>query len=73
VCFSNIIVELKALSSFTKVEESQLLHYLKAARMHRGLLVNFGSKSLQHKRLVWGPETRGEFEGGFDNIAPETE
>jgi GxxExxY protein len=54
VCFSEIIVEFKALSRLSNVEESQLLNYLKATGLQRGLLINFGAASLQCKRLVWG-------------------
>ena len=54
VCFSSIIVEFKALSKLSSVEEAQLLNYLKATGMQRGLLINFGASSLQCKRLVWG-------------------
>ena len=54
VCFSEIIVEFKALSKLSSVEEAQVLNYLKATRMQRGLLINFGASSLQCKRLVWG-------------------
>src|SRR6188474_3503365 len=54
VCFSEIIVEFKALSKLSTVEEAQLLNYLKATGMQRGLLINFGAPSLQCKRLVWG-------------------
>ena len=56
VCFSEIIVELKALSRLSTVEEAQLLNYLKATGLKRGLLINFGASSLQYKRLVWGYE-----------------
>jgi GxxExxY protein len=58
VCFSEIIVEFKALSRLSSVEESQLLNYLKATGLKRGLLINFGAPSLQYKRLVWGYEDR---------------
>jgi GxxExxY protein len=54
ICFSDIIVEFKALSRLTNVEEAQLLNYLKATGVQRGLLINFGASSLQCKRLVWG-------------------
>ena len=54
VCYSEIIVEFKALSRLSGVEEAQLLNYLKATGLKRGLLINFGAASLQHKRLVWG-------------------
>ena len=58
VCFSEIIVEVKALSRLSSVEESQLLNYLKATGLKRGLLINFGAPSLQYKRLVWGYEEK---------------
>ncbi len=56
VCFSGIIVEFKALSRLSTIEEAQLLNYLKATGLKRGLLINFGTSSLQYKRLVWGYE-----------------
>jgi PD-(D/E)XK nuclease superfamily len=34
-------------------EALELLNYLKASRRERALLINFGSRSLQHERLVW--------------------
>src|SRR5947209_2293147 len=44
VCYESVIVELKALQAITGVEEAQLLNYLKATRLERGLLVNFGRR-----------------------------
>ena len=58
ICFSEIIVEFKALSHLSNVEEAQLLNYLKATGLKRGLLINFGASSLQYKRLVWGYEDK---------------
>ena len=55
VCFSSVIVELKALCSLGSKEESQLINYLKAADMQKGLLLNFGAKLLQFKRFVYNP------------------
>ncbi len=53
ICFDTIIVELKALQRLTGIEESQVLNYLKASNLHRALLLNFGTTSLQHKRMVF--------------------
>ena len=53
VFYDEIIVELKALTRLGEGEWAQVLNYLKAARRERGLLINFGSKSLEHRRLVW--------------------
>lgn len=52
VCYDNIIVELKALSGLSGDHEAQTLNYLKASKIKLGLLINFGTKSLQYKRLV---------------------
>jgi GxxExxY protein len=52
VCYENVIVELKALQALTGFEEAQLLNYLKATRLERGLLLNFGRPSLEFKRFI---------------------
>jgi GxxExxY protein len=52
ICFGNVIVELKAINALTNIEEAQLLNYLKATGMERGLLLNFGTEKLQVKRMV---------------------
>lgn len=52
ICYDQIILELKALSEITTDHEAQVLNYLKASQHKLGLLINFGSKSLQYKRLV---------------------
>ena len=54
VCYNEIIVEIKGLSCLTGLEEAQLINYLKATGLNVGLLINFGAKSLEHKRLVLG-------------------
>jgi GxxExxY protein len=54
LCFESIIVELKALSHLSGVDEAQVINYLKASGLSRSLLLNFGTPSLQHKRLVLG-------------------
>ena len=58
VCYQEIIVELKALQKLSGVEEAQVINYLKATGFQRGLLINFGAPSLQHKRLVFTQHKR---------------
>lgn len=52
LCFGKVILELKALSSIGNNEQAQVINYLKASSLSKGLLVNFGAKSLQYKRMV---------------------
>ena len=52
ICYDKIIVELKAVSHLSVEHEAQLLNYLKATKLKLGLLINFGAKSLEHKRMV---------------------
>ena len=52
LCYETVIVELKAIERITSREESQLLNYLKASGKEKGLLLNFGSNSLDYKRMV---------------------
>ena len=47
-----IIVELKAISQMVDTFEYQLHAYLKATRKRLGLLINFGKKSLEYKRIA---------------------
>lgn len=47
-----VLVEVKAMSNLEDVHIAQLLNYLKAYRIEVGLLINFGSKSMQFKRLI---------------------
>jgi GxxExxY protein len=47
-----VLVELKAIINMEEVHTAQLLNYLRAYKIEVGLLINFGSKSLQFKRLV---------------------
>ena len=47
-----VLVELKAIKELEDVHMAQVLNYLKAYKLEVALLINFGSKSLQFKRLV---------------------
>ena len=48
-----VILELKAAKAIDEVHQAQLLNYLKAARLHRGLILNFGTPRVQVKRMVF--------------------
>jgi len=47
-----IMVELKAIIELEDVHLAQAINYLEAYNMKTGLLISFGSKSLQFKRLL---------------------
>lgn len=47
-----IMVELKALTKLDDVHLAQALNYLEAYKLETGLLINFGSKSLEFKRIT---------------------
>jgi GxxExxY protein len=48
-----VVVELKAVAGIMpRVFESQVVSYLKASKLSVGLLVNFGNRSCEVKRLV---------------------
>jgi len=46
-----IMVELKAIINLEDVHLAQAMNYLEAYKMEIGLLLNFGAKSLQFKRV----------------------
>lgn len=46
-----IMVEIKALIGLEDVHLAQAMNYIEAYDLEIGLLINFGAKSLQHKRV----------------------
>ncbi len=52
IYFEDFLVETKAIANLTRADDAQLLNELKATGFQRGLLLNFGSPSLEYKRLV---------------------
>lgn len=54
LCFDDFIVEIKALPRLSGAEDGQMLNYLKASRVAKGLLLNFGASQLVYRRFVLG-------------------
>lgn len=52
--FDSVIVEVKALNKeITDENIAQTLNYLRASGIRVGLIVNFGKKSLEYKRIIF--------------------
>jgi GxxExxY protein len=49
---NKIMVELKAVSKLEDLQLAQAINYLEAYKLEVGLLINFGEKRLEYKRVV---------------------
>ena len=52
IVWDKIVFEAKAVEKLVDAHVKQVLNYLAAAKLRLGLLVNFGSDSLEWKRVV---------------------
>lgn len=52
LCYNEIIVELKTVEKLKSEHYAQVLNYLKATKCTLGILINFGSSSLEYKRII---------------------
>ena len=53
ICYSAVLVELKAMDQIGKREEAQVLNYLKATGLRVAVIINFGDPGqLDKKRVV---------------------
>jgi GxxExxY protein len=52
ICFGTLLVEIKALAGLAGQDKAQVLNYLKASGLEKALLFNFGSESLEFRRLM---------------------
>ena len=47
-----VMVEVKAVKALEDVHLAQAINYLEAYGLEIGLLINFGGKSLEHRRII---------------------
>jgi GxxExxY protein len=47
-----VSVEIKAITALENIQLAQAINYLEAYGLEVGLLINFGAKSLEYKRLI---------------------
>ena len=52
IVYNEVVVEIKAAQSLSKVDEAQLINSLIISRHNVGLLLNFGERSLKYKRFI---------------------
>ena len=52
IAYNQVVVEIKAEQSMTKIDEAQLINSLIISRNNTGLLLNFGEESFRYKRFV---------------------
>ncbi len=52
VADDRILLEFKAVTELSSIFESQVLSYLKASGLKLGLLINFGGKKVEVRRIV---------------------
>lgn len=69
MCYGDVVVELKALSRLTTIEEAQDINYLFVSSLRRGILLNFGTSSLQFKGFV-GRAAPFQSEQSVKSVAP---
>jgi GxxExxY protein len=60
-----IIVEIKGISKLNASHNAQALHYLAATGLELAILINFGSSSLEYRRIVKS-ENRSQRDGSKD-------
>jgi GxxExxY protein len=53
ICYGQILIEIKALSNLSGTEQAQIINYLKATALELGLLINFGTDTLEYRRFVY--------------------
>ena len=54
--YKGIIIELKSVEELTPVHRAQLINYMRISRQNKGLLINFGERSLRTERYIYNPD-----------------
>ncbi len=52
ICYDKIILELKVVKQMPNIFYAQLKNYLTATKMELRMLLNFGERSLNYKRII---------------------
>ncbi len=60
---NQLVLELKTVKALAPEHEAQILGYLKSAKVHHGLLINFGSYRFEIRKYVWGVNATREGSG----------
>jgi hypothetical protein len=62
---TRLIIELKAAKALADEHVAQILGYLRASRLERGLLINFGAPKFEIKKYALRQPGQGVGTGGF--------
>ena len=52
ICYDQVVLEIKARSVTGPADQAQIISYLAATKLPIGLLLNFGTQKLEHKRFI---------------------
>jgi GxxExxY protein len=52
ICYEEVVLEIKARSVTGPADHAQVISYLAATKLQVGLLFNFGTPKLEHRRFV---------------------
>ena len=55
--YKDILIELKAVDSIISDHRAQLFNYMRIAQQTKGILINFGEKSLRAERYIFEEDT----------------
>ena len=58
--YHGIVIELKAVDKIISDHRAQLFNYMRIAKQNKGMLINFGEKSLRTERYIFDEE-KGRF------------